>query len=331
MIEGHGDDVYRYAGIRMNFSSNIYGHADLSGLERHLCRHISCIRSYPEPSAHSLEGVIAREYGVEPGNVMATSGAVDAIWLVAQALRRCGSFKVMGPTFSEYEDACLAFGYQYAADAAVCWICNPNNPTGHVYDDDCVVELAKKHRWLVADMSYEDYTLWPMMTAREALQYGNMVQIRSMTKRYAVPGLRLGFIIAHEDVVAKLRKAYRPWAVNSMAIEAGKWLIGHGDMAVDNLKQYLQEAQRLRRNLMEIPGIAVMETQTNFMLCTVEKRTAAMLKDYLARSHGILIRDASNIKGLTQHHFRVAAQKPEENDALVEAIKIFMEDNRHGG
>ena len=82
---------------------------------------------------------------------------------------------------------------------------------------------------------------------------------------------------------------------------------------------------------MEIPGIAVMETQTNFMLCTVEKRTAALLKDYLARSHGMLIRDASNIKGLTQHHFRVAAQKPEENDALVEAIKIFMEDNRHGG
>ena len=65
MLFGHGDDTYQYEGIRMNFSSNIYAHADLSGLEEHLCQHMKVIRSYPEPSARSLERMIAQEYGID--------------------------------------------------------------------------------------------------------------------------------------------------------------------------------------------------------------------------------------------------------------------------
>ena len=79
MIEGHGDDLHRYSGIQMNFSSNIYARADLSRLEEYLCSRMQVIRSYPEPSASSLERLIARQHGISPDCVLVTSGAVDAV------------------------------------------------------------------------------------------------------------------------------------------------------------------------------------------------------------------------------------------------------------
>ena len=142
MIEGHGDDLYRYDNIKMNFSSNIYNGTDLSALDAYLCTRMAAIRSYPEPSATSLEQMIARECGISPDEVLVTSGAVDAIYLIAQAYRQEGTCQVMQPTFREYEDACRVFGYQEREDGALCWLCNPNNPTGDVMATEEVLALA---------------------------------------------------------------------------------------------------------------------------------------------------------------------------------------------
>ena len=79
MIEGHGDDLYRYENIKMNFSSNIYNGTDLSALEAYLSSRMAVVRSYPEPSAASLERMIASECGISPDEVLVTSGAVDSI------------------------------------------------------------------------------------------------------------------------------------------------------------------------------------------------------------------------------------------------------------
>ena len=105
MIEGHGDDLYRYDNIKMNFSSNIYNGTDLSALDAYLCTRMAAIRSYPEPSAASLEKMIASDCGISPDEVMVTSGAVDAIYLIAKVYRREGACHILQPTFREYEDA----------------------------------------------------------------------------------------------------------------------------------------------------------------------------------------------------------------------------------
>ena len=329
MIDGHGDDLYRYRQIRMNFSSNIYAHADLAGLEECLRQNVHLIRSYPEPSPRSLEVMIADCLGIVLDEVMVTSGATDAIWLIAQAYRHKGTYKVFHPTFSEYEDACLAFGYEAHPNASLCWLCNPNNPTGEVFSEKDTLELAKKHELLVMDQSYEDYTLAKTLSAREAIGCGNIIQVRSMTKSHAIPGLRLGYITGPASIISFLRSQYRPWAVNALAIEAGKWLLNQDSKAIPDLSAYLNEAQRLRTKLCALESIDVMETQTNFMLCHMKEGKAADLKDYLANNHGMLIRDASNFKGLNARHFRVAAQSPEENDALVAALTTYMEEKRY--
>jgi threonine-phosphate decarboxylase len=153
----------------------------------------------------------------------------------------------------------------------------------------------------------------------------NVIQVHSFTKTYAVPGLRLGYITAHKRLTEEMRLFLRPWSVSALAIEAGKYLFEHLELIC---RPDLAEAQRLRQQLIAI-GIDVMPTQTNFMLCRMKEHDAGALKKYLVRHHGMLIRDASNFHGLTPQHFRVAAQTPVENDALVAAIRNFIE-SRNG-
>ena len=87
MIDGHGDDAYRYGHIRVNFSSNVYTHVNHDSLNGHLFRQMACIRTYPEPEPYTLERELAARYQVSPENVCVTNGATEAIYLIAQAWR----------------------------------------------------------------------------------------------------------------------------------------------------------------------------------------------------------------------------------------------------
>lgn len=320
MIQGHGDDAYRYLGILSDFSSNICAHDSHRALMAHLANHPALFDHYPEPEAWSLEAMIAEREEIDPACVIVTSGATEAIYLIAQAF----SYQpvIPAPTFSEYADACRLFPRSEDSQEGrtMLWLCNPNNPTGEVYDQLYIDRMMAEHELLVLDQSYETYTDAHVMHPRWGCRTARSIQIHSMTKKYGVPGLRLGFITAHQSLTEHIRRYMRPWAVSSIAIEAGKFLLQHDEFLC---KPHLQEAQRLHQRLGEIDGIEVLPTQTNFMLCRLSQGTAAELKAYLANEHQILIRDASNFEGLTPQHFRIAAQTPTENDALVAAIRQF--------
>ena len=331
MIKGHGDDAYLYEDIRTDFSSNIYSHADLSGLKAYLCERLEVIGHYPEPEATTLEQEIAQQRGVPAECVIVTNGATDAIYLVAGAhLRGEGvitQYLIKHPTFSEYGDACRMLGMEETKEMGMhtmLWLCNPNNPTGEVTEPEEILKMAERCSLVVVDQSYEDYTLRPMLSPRDAIGAGNIIQIFSLTKTYAVPGLRIGYVIAAPEMATRLRRGLRPWSVNALAIEAGLWLLQHQVKAVSDIPTYLAEAQRLRTNLMGIDGIEVLPTETHFMLCRAKGMTAKELKERLAREHHILIRDASNFEGLDEYCFRIAAQTPEENDGLVRSLNCII-------
>lgn len=338
MIHGHGDDLFNYPEIQCNFSSNIYAHADMTELKAHLCHHIHLIGNYPEPAPCSLEIAIARKYGVSAENILVTNGATDAIYLIAQTFARKGYVHYdIGelPTFCEYEDACRMAGLArwsggkgdgVPALTVMRWLCNPNNPTGDVYTREEVEVLAQRHVLVVIDQSYEDFTLSPIMTHQEAAESNNIIQIHSLTKKYAIPGLRIGYVAASRRLIHLLRNNVRPWSVNALAIEAGKWLMENDVSGCPSLSAYLGETKRLSRMLNQVPGVVVHPTHTHFFLAETEKGTATLLKDYLAKNHRILIRDASNFQGLTPRHFRVSTQSPEENDLLVAAIREYEHD-----
>ena len=186
--------------------------------------------------------------------------------------------------------------------------------------------MVVKYDLVVVDQSYENYTDHFIMNPRWAARLPNLIQIHSFTKTYGIPGLRLGYITAHASLTAHLRHFLRPWSVSALAVEAGKFLLRNDEL---RCTPDLNEACRLRDKLQQIDGMLTQETQTNFILAQFTSgHTAAQLKDYLARQHHLLIRDASNFKGLTPRHFRIAAQTPTENDALVAAIQEFVNSNK---
>ena len=340
MTYGHGDDTYRYGDqIKINFSSNIYQRADLSELKQYLATRLDAIGNYPEPEPRALEALIAEKLEISPDMVMVTNGANEAIYLIAQLYRHWASV-IPQPTYNEYADACRMFGHTISYDRndelnilpedRIYWLCNPDNPTGNVLLKSLITHIIRKHpRYLyVIDQSYADYTLQPMLEMKEMLDCYNVMILQSLSKKYCVPGLRLGYLTASPIIIDRLRDIRQPWTVNALAIEAGKWLIENDPKMLPDLKEYLDEAQRVKQELSEIEGLMVMDTQTHYMLANIDWATSLELKNWLIEKHGILIRDASNFHSLDDHCFRVAAQTPEENDALISAIKAYREEKQ---
>ena len=341
MIYGHGDDTYRYGEkVKMNFSSNIYQKADLTELKQYLATRLDAIGSYPEPEPKELEELIAEKLEIPSSMVMVTSGANEAIYLIAQLYRGWASI-IPQPTYTEYADACRMFDHIISYERTdelnilpedrIYWICNPDNPTGNVIVKQFLAYVIKQHpRYLhVIDESYADYTLQPMLQPKELLDCYNVMILHSLSKKYCIPGLRLGYIAASPIIIDRLRDIRQPWTVNTLAIEAGKWLIKNDPKVIPDIKDYITEAQRLHDELQAIDGIMVMDTKTHYMLVNIDWTTSLELKNWLIENHGILIRDASNFHGLDTHCFRVAAQSPEENDALINAIKEFKDGSEY--
>ena len=345
MIEGHGDDRHRYGGgaaIRADFSSNVPGGIDHSALRARLAERLSVIEHYPEPEPLTLEGELAYSVGLSPREVVATNGATEAIYLTAHLLAgdgRGGGAAIVEPTFAEYRDACRLYGggvepvtlsdpYDPPAECRSVWCCNPNNPTGRAWERERLLAAidGRPEVMFVVDQSYEAFTLRPLLSAAEAAARHNVVLIHSMTKRYAVPGLRLGYLTASAVLCDRLRRLRMPWSVNALAIEAGRFLLREG-VGGFSLPAMLDEAARLAGAL-GTTGVFVPEpTDTHFMLVEIasEAGTAAELKEWLVSREGMLIRDASNFRGLSTRHFRIAAQTPAANDLLTDALARWIQ------
>lgn len=334
MTEGHGDDAYRYAGrIIHNFSSNIYSAVDHSGLAAHLASHPRLLTEYPEPEPLTLAARIAEMIGIAPGEVLVSSGATEAIYLAAM-LHRAGRSAVVVPTFREYQDACTLHSHDLRfitslaampADTDTLWLCNPNNPTGKVTGRDELIDCIDAHpsTLFVIDQAYEDYCTKPLLTPREAAGRANLLLLHSLTKRFAIPGLRIGYAIGCVGLIDSLRTLRQPWTVNALAIEAAAYLIERSDDYRINAPNLHSETLRIAAGLRGL-GIEVADTDCNFILCRLPRGNAAELKDYLVSEHGILIRDASNFETLDGRYFRVAAQSPAQNDLLIHAIEKWI-------
>lgn len=332
MINGHGDDIYSYGKeIVSNFSSNIYNRLDLSGLDNFLCQRISSIHSYPEPDAASLTQMIADRANVGRASICLANGATEAIYMIAHALKGKKA-TILIPTFSEYEDACIANGiqtdyvaslYKVSTDTELLWLCNPNNPTGKTIDKGDVISFIQDHprTIIVIDQSYAYFSPKDSLSISEAIQYPNVIQLHSMTKRYAIPGLRLGYFSAHKDLLAQIVHFRMPWAVNQLAIEAGKYLLENDFSLEFDLIGYLKETEQLCNELNSTNILTAYPTDTHYFLCKLHNHKASELKAWLVHNHSILIRDASNFRGLDEHFFRIATQSATENKNLVKAIK----------
>jgi threonine-phosphate decarboxylase len=360
MIEGHGDDGWKYTTtIRADFSSNVwYGGLD-PDLQAHLQQQIASVTHYPEVGAQSLQVAAAGAYGVSPDNMLATNGATEAIYLAAQAFRHQKIATIFTPAFAEYADACGLYGLDIRLQPwddlttmdgqpegtdlppeGLVFICNPNNPTGTALPLARLQNVIHHHprTLFVIDESYIEFTRSTQTLLPCLADHPNLLLLRSLTKSYRIPGLRIGFAIGHDHLIRQLRAAKMPWSVNRLAIEAGLYIFRNYPRFTLPLDQLLAATASWRRQLQEATGWLVHETDTHYFLIDTRgsapcrtggaaltsgarPTSAADLKLHLIQHYGLLIRDASNFESLTPFHFRIACQSSEHNQFLTDALR----------
>jgi threonine-phosphate decarboxylase len=339
MISGHGDDSFRLKiPILADFSSNVWFGGTPPELISHLQLNIQQIGNYPEPDAGELSQKIAGYHRVNPAQVLAFNGSVEAFYTIALAFREKHS-TIFSPAFAEYEDACRMHNHQISfftsaeslndsvKEADLCWLGNPNNPDGHIFQFAEIFEFLKRNPQtiLVIDEAYAGFIPGFQSVIELTAKFENLIVIRSLTKCCAIPGLRLGYVVTSAKLSERLRKFQQPWSVNALAQEAGKFLMEHLKVHFFDAQSIQQLSMNLQQSIGEISGFKVIPAQTPYFLVEMQSGTAAELKEFLIQKHGILIRDASNFRGLNERHFRVCTRNENDNQLLIEGLKSYMQ------
>ena len=297
---------------------------------------------YPDRGAAPLRAALAARDGVPADCVLAGNGAAGLIWALALAeLRPDDVAFIVGPTFGEYAAAsrlvraqviewrsdaraarhfeCLASGVgpgHRSHRPRLIWLCNPNNPTGTYLGEAALAALlpaAPEALW-VLDEAYRPFVADPWPSVR-LIERGNVALLRSLTKDCAMPGVRLGYLLAAPDVIARVAAAQPPWSVSAAAIACGLAALKDAGHVAATTAALRAEAARLAGRLRS-QGWRVLPSATHFML--IEVGDAAGVRATLLREHRIQVRNSASF-GLPGF-VRVAARRPEENERLVEAM-----------
>jgi len=301
------------------------------------------VTQYPDSAATGLRRRLADRLAVPPENILVGSGTTELIRLVALTYLRVGdSVFVVEPTYGEYEVAARLGGARLrryragekagfrpdikevtglirAGRPRICFICNPNNPTG-VYLPQTAIEAileAMPDGLLVLDEAYAAFAEneWD---STAFVGRDNCVLLRSMTKDYGLPGLRLGYAVAHGKIIAALRRVMPPWSVNSAALAVGAAVLERDEYLRQSLRQVRRAKYALVEGLTGL-GLEVLPSAANYFLVKVGDG-AAFRSALLAQ--GIQVRDCASF-GLPEY-VRLAPRTPVENDNLVAAIAAVL-------
>lgn len=336
MLHGHGDDGYLYPfPISHNFSSNVWEKGMDPRLKKVLQRAMGKIEKYPDPAAEDLSILAGRHHKLKAENCLFTNGATEAFYLVAQMFMG-QSVTIFTPTFAEYEDACRMFMADFIFqprnsfvttkfETPLAFVCNPNNPDGFTDSLAVLEKVIQKYpaTTFVVDEAYVDFSEEAESCVKLLSRYNNLVIVKSLTKLFCIPGLRIGYILGDPETIQRLKSVKMPWSVNSLAIEAGRYIFKHHRELKPDMVPALLRSRELQTRLKSLDGFQLKPSKTTFFLLKTEVGKATALKEYLLREHQLLVRDATNFRGLEGEWIRIASQSTDANNKLVKGIALW--------
>lgn len=342
----------------IDFSSNVNPLRTPPEIKKIIIKNINGICHYPDPECKLLKEELSKSIDVNVCNLQPGNGSNELIYLLTRVLAP-KRVLIPIPSFSEYERAAVSAGaecrflnfrinhgnnsefrlkvdkvLQNIDGVTLIFICNPNNPTGLLLYKDEIEYLIKKceekNVFIVIDEAFIDFTKnsEQLTMVKTATENENVAVLRSLTKFFAIAGLRLGYLVGYYKLVEKISKIQPTWSVNYVAQLAGRKLIKDHDFIRKSKKYVLKEREAFFKNLKNIKWIKPYKPSANFILCKINssKITSSKLKEYCIKKESVLIRDCSSFRGLDDYFFRVAVKKHNENKKLIYCLSNIDED-----
>ena len=305
---------------------------------------------YPDSNATELRQALALHHGLTPEQFCIGNGSTELIYLLPRLLE--GGRKralLIVPTFSEYGNALRQAGWEVAQFALsiddgfsiplgalaervregydLLVLCNPGNPTGRLYRRDEVAAVADLCRtqgvFLVLDEAFMDFCEEESAKHSGAARESVLI-LRSMTKFWALPGLRLGYAMASAPVVARLAAIRPPWSVNHLAQAAGQAALADHDYQLRTLSGTASARAAMAAGLASLPGVQVFPAAANYLLVRLPGHLTAPALQSRLLGRRILVRDCSSFQGLGERFVRLAVRGNGENALLLAAMEQFI-------
>ncbi len=302
---------------------------------------------HPPPYPEDLEEKLAGVLGLEREQVSLLPGSIygiHAVFNIFDAKRAV----VPVPTFNEYERVCslnnvpvvyhrlvpengfrLCLGELASKidEGDIVFVCNPNNPTGYFFGVDEVAGLVRwcerKGAFVLFDEAFIDFTGHARETAQVILSSDNAVIVRSFTKLFSVPGIRVGYALGSPYVISRLREQVPSWSIDNVACEAVKLMVSHFDL-VPQWRQKINEIKQSMIEELKKIGLSPVPSSANFLLVGTENRNALELGKELLKK-GICVRTfPEREEAFAKGFFRIALRKEEENRRLLEALRELV-------
>ncbi|MBN2705573.1 MAG: threonine-phosphate decarboxylase [Deltaproteobacteria bacterium] len=350
----HGGAVFREAaaaGISpreiIDFSANINPLGLPRGVLSEMRRALENLGHYPEIDGESLVRLLARRHQLEPDHVIVGNGSTALIYLLARVLRPARAL-LWVPAFSEYERALRQNGSQVfyltswesgrplplpelaaasrQAQPDLVFICNPNNPTGQLLDpqqlESMLSEWEKTGIIVVLDEAFIDFAGPEFSLAASVKRFSNLIILRSLTKIYALAGVRCGYLLSAPALSGRLRALLEPWSLNSIALAAAvRALSDRSDFLRRSRELIEKERDFLLTELKKIPGLEVYPSRANYLLTKIEgEPESASISRRLFAEERILIRICDDYVGLNRDYLRFAVRGREDNRRLVRGL-----------
>lgn len=329
----------------IDFSANINPLGMNKKLQEIIIQSLAGIEKYPDITYFDLKSSISKFEGVESEDLTLGNGAAEVIFNLVRAINP-KKVLIPAPTFGEYEEAALSVNseikYYYLKeeknwiideeinsyindDIDMVFICNPNNPTGTLTSKEAIINIIKKAKLtntiVAVDESFldflkevENYSVISLIK-----EYDNLFIIKSMTKLFAIPGMRIGYgICKNKDILSKIESVSVPWNINVLAEKVAIFSLKDKEY-IDRTISYIEEEKAyLSKELNKFNDIKVFDPAVNFIMFKLEKEIDLKLE---LMKENIIIRSCSNYEGLSNKYYRVAVRKREENIKLIKALE----------
>lgn len=323
----HGGRVYDPEGRQrdvLDFSANINPLGMPSTVRAALMKNIDGLIHYPDPEARILKAAIAERYLLNVDNIAVFNGAAEFFYIYFRLIAPTTIY-IPAPAFSEYERAALAAGleinFSSTVDADNVMICNPNNPTGQLISTDEILELTAA-RNVIVDESFIDFVGDGRSVKKFVADNKNLIVVQSLTKIFAIPGLRLGFAVADKNIIDQIERAKDVWNVNYLAQTAGAAALNDREY-LNRTRAWIEiERPHVFNRLKAIGGIErIFEPTANFILIKFESEATARKVIERLNAENILVRHCDNFRGLDGRYIRMAIRLRAENDRVIDIIE----------